>query len=70
MTSIISSTFLETGPIEVFINGKPSASTPPGPNLPFLEILLPVGLNPYIPLYAAGILILPKLSEQTPKGVH
>jgi len=41
---------------------------PNTPSLPFVDnLLLPVGLNPYTPQKAAGILTEPAESEQTPK---
>lgn len=70
LISTQSSTFLETGPKLGINSFYPSISYPVTPTLPFLDILYPVGFNPYRPQKLAGILILPAESEQIPKGEH
>lgn len=37
---------------------------------PFIEILSAVGLNPTIPVQAAGHLIEPPISDPIPTGLH
>ena len=53
---------LLANPIDASIYLNIYISFPEGPILPFLEILLPVGLNPNTPVIEAGIRTLPAVS--------
>lgn len=61
---------LATGPMLGSISFMASYNPPLIVYLPVLDILLPVGLKPYIPHRDVGILILPKASLQRPNGAH